>query len=93
MCISCCSEEHLLLKLEKGRITNHILSYDDEESALNQYFVCIEQELMMETSNIIAAVFFCVSAYYIFNLSYHKKAGSSYKKKIKKWESLKCIPL
>ena len=30
---------------------------------------------MMETSNIVSAVFLCIAAHYIFNLSYHRKTG------------------
>ena len=30
---------------------------------------------MIETSTIVAAIFFCLSAHYIFNLSYHTKTG------------------
>ena len=30
---------------------------------------------MMESSSIIAAIFFAVAAHYIFNLSYHSKTG------------------
>lgn len=40
-----------------------------------QFFISVEQNLMMECSNIAAAIFFCVVAHYIFNLSYHRKAG------------------
>ena len=42
---------------------------------MQQYFVCVEQELMMESTNIVAAIFFCIAAHYIFNLSYHPKTG------------------
>ena len=37
--------------------------------------MCVEQELMMESSNVVAAVFFCIAAHYIFNLTYHRKTG------------------
>ncbi len=30
---------------------------------------------MIETSNIVAAIFFCVAAHYVFNLTYHRKSG------------------
>ena len=30
---------------------------------------------MLECSNIVAAIFFCVGAHYIFNLNYHRKSG------------------
>ena len=47
-------------------------------------FLHVKQELMLETSNLIAAVFYCVAAHYIYNLSYHKRKvifRSSYKKR------------
>ena len=48
---------------------------EDEDTVLNQYFISVEQELMMETSNLTSAIFFCVAAHYIFNLTYHRKSG------------------
>lgn len=30
---------------------------------------------MLESSNIISAIFFCIGAHYIFNLNYHPKSG------------------
>lgn len=48
---------------------------DDEDTVLNQYFVSVEQELMMETSTLISAIFFTIAAHYIFNLTYHRKSG------------------
>ena len=48
---------------------------DEDEGMAHQYFVCVEQELMMESSNVVAAVFFCIAAHYIFNLTYHRKTG------------------
>ena len=52
-----------------------ILFHDEDEDIMQQYFVCVEQELMIESTNIITAIFFCVAAHYIFNLSYHRKSG------------------
>ena len=48
---------------------------DEEETIRNQYLISVEQELMTETSNLMAAIFFTIAAHYIFNLSYHRKAG------------------
>ena len=48
---------------------------DDEDTIMNQYFISVEQELMIESSNLMAAIFFTIAAHYIFNLSYHRKAG------------------
>ena len=39
---------------------------DDDEGVLNQYFIGIEQPLMMESSNVVSAVFlFIAYTYYI----------------------------
>ena len=40
-----------------------------------QFFICVEHNLMIECSNIAAAIFFCVAAHYIFNLTYNRKAN------------------
>lgn len=62
---------------EKENNQPHIVMFRDEEedATMNQYFVCVEQQLMMETTNIVSAVFFCLAAHYIFNLTYHRKSG------------------
>lgn len=48
---------------------------DDDDCLLRQFFICVEQALMMECSSFIAAIFFCIAAHSIFNLSYHPKTG------------------
>jgi hypothetical protein len=51
--------------------------FQDDESEgdmLPQYFIAIEQCLMLESSNLIAGVFFLLGAHYIFNVMYHPKA-------------------
>ena len=60
---------------ERNNSQPHIVLFIDDDEDLQQYFISVEQELMLETSNLIAAVFYCVAAHYIYNLSYHKKAG------------------
>lgn len=30
---------------------------------------------MLESGNLVAAIFYCLAAHYIFNLTYHKKSG------------------
>lgn len=49
----------------------HIVLFRDEEeeSAMIQYFVCVEQQPMMESANVVSAVFLCLVAHYIFNLT------------------------
>lgn len=54
----------------------HIVLFQDEEDdddLLGQYFIAIEQQLMLESSNIFAAVFHLLCTHYIFNLQYHPK--------------------
>ena len=46
---------------------------DSSDDLAAQFFIAIEQQLMMETSNIFAAVFYLMASHYIFNLSYHNK--------------------
>lgn len=48
---------------------------DDDEDTPPQFFISIEQQLMLESHNIITAIFSCIAAHYVFNLSYHKKTG------------------
>ena len=45
---------------------------EEDEDSIQQHFICVEQELILETSNILAAIFFCIAAHYIFNLEYNK---------------------
>ena len=49
------------------------MKFADEDEDLSQYFVSVEQRLILETSNLPSAVFLCIVAHYIFNLSYHRK--------------------
>ena len=42
---------------------------------MSQFFISVEQTLMMESSNLVAAFFYLVCAHYIFNLQYHPKAN------------------
>ena len=59
---------------EKNNNQPHIVLFSDRDED-EPIISCVEQSLMMETSNIVAAIFFCVAAHYIFNLSYHPKTG------------------
>ena len=62
---------------EKNNNQPHIVWFTDadEDEPLHQYFISVEHNLMMECSNIVAAIFYCVAAHYIFNLSYHPITG------------------
>ena len=41
---------------------------------MQQYFICVEQQLMLESSNLTSAIFLCLAAHYIFNVQYHPKS-------------------
>ena len=44
----------------------HIVVFsDDNEDVTKQYFIAVEQDLMMETSTPLAALFFLFAAHYI----------------------------
>lgn len=64
---------------EKNNNQPHIVLFSDDDSddedKLQQFFICVEQNLMLECSNITSAIFFCIGAHYIFNLNYHPKSG------------------
>ena len=45
----------------------------EDISPLAQYFIAVEQELMLESSNLPTAIFLCLTAHFIFNLNYHRK--------------------
>ena len=47
---------------------------EDDDDLLRQYFIAVEQHLVMESSNLVAAGFYLLSAHYIFNVQYHPKA-------------------
>ena len=64
---------------EKENNQPHIVLFcdedEDDEGMARKYFVCVEQELMMESSNIVAAVFFCIAGHYIFNFDLPSQNG------------------
>ena len=51
----------------------HLVKFQDEDEGLSQYFIAVEQKLMLECSTLSAALFFGMVAHYIFNLEYHSK--------------------
>lgn len=46
----------------------------DDDDVTGQYFISIEQTLVMESSNPVTAVFNLLVSHYVFNLAYHPKA-------------------
>lgn len=39
----------------------------------DQYFVCIEEQLLLESRDLATAIFLVLASYYVFNLAYHPK--------------------
>lgn len=46
-----------------------VIQHDEYE----QYFIAVEQCLMMETTDAATAIFLMLGSHYIFNLNYHPK--------------------
>ena len=56
----------------------HIVVFTDDDAVdepVNQYFIAVEQILLMQCSNAISAIFFLLAAHYIFNMAYHPKTN------------------
>lgn len=61
---------------DKANNHPHIICFQDEEEDLcGQYFIAVEQMLIMESSSLVTAFFFLFCAHYIFNVQYHPKAS------------------
>lgn len=52
----------------------HIVIFTNDEADDAQYFIAIEKMLVMESSNVTAAVFYLMAAHYVLNLGFHPKA-------------------
>ena len=67
-------EQHHL-KHQTRATTNHTVIFQDEEAddLPGQYFIAVEQQLVLESSNIVAAIFHLLCAHYIFNVQYYPK--------------------
>ncbi len=48
---------------------------ETDEDCLQQYFISIERNLILEANNFTSAIFAAIAAHYVFNLSYHKKCN------------------
>ena len=46
-----------------------------EQDDYDQYFLAIEQMLMLESRNVATALFLLLASHYVFNLSYHSKSA------------------
>ena len=49
--------------------------FSNEDTELQQFFIAVEHELILETSNLTGAIFLCIAAHNVYNLAYHKKTG------------------
>ena len=60
---------------EKSNNQPHIVIFRNEEDSElpDQYFICVEQQLILECSSLEAAIFFCIASHYFLNLQYHPK--------------------
>ena len=47
-----------------------VLMYDCEDSSRNDYFIMIEQELLLKTSHFDEAIFLLLAVHYVFDLEY-----------------------
>ena len=62
--------------MDKHNSQPHIVLFeadDDEEDIQGQYFISIELQIMMESSNLVTAIFNLLAAHYVLNLAYHPK--------------------
>ena len=48
---------------------------EDNEDVCGQFFVAVEQSVMLECSNIFATIFYLIAAHYMFNIEYHAKVN------------------
>ena len=46
-----------------------------QQDDYDQYFLAIEQTLMLESRDVAAALFLLLASHYVFNLSYHSKCS------------------
>ena len=60
---------------EQNNNQPHIVYFKDPDGELDQFFISIEQALLLESGSLSAAIFYCVAAHFVFNLNYHKKSG------------------
>ena len=61
---------------EKGNNQPHIVIFHSEEEGSElpqQYFISVEQQLILECSSLESAVFLCIASHYFLNLEYHPK--------------------
>jgi len=56
---------------ESGNSQPHLVVFNHDE--FDQFFIAIEQKLLMECSDLATALYLLLGSHYILNLSYHPK--------------------
>ena len=57
----------------------HIVKFKDADPELRpQYFIAIEQKLVVECSGLVCAMYTLLITHYVFDLGYHPKAKDYY---------------
>ena len=57
----------------------HIVKFKDADPELRpQYFIAIEQNLVVECNSLVGAVYTLLMTHYVFDLGYHPKAKDFY---------------
>ena len=59
--------------MQKGNNQPHVVVIQHDE--YEQYFIAVEQCLIMETTDVATAIFLMLGSHYIFNLNYHPKVN------------------
>lgn len=58
----------------------HIIKFRDADPELRpQYFIAIEQKLVIECNSLVGAMFTLLATHYVFDLGYHTKAKDFFK--------------
>ena len=63
--------------IQKGNGQPYIVWFtaEEDDDVTEQLFVVVEESLMLEMNSLLSALFGCMAAHYIFNVSYHPKTG------------------
>lgn len=64
---------------DTGNNQPHIVKFKDPDPELrSQYFIAIEQQLVVECRSLVGAVYTLLVTHYVFDLGYHPKAKDFY---------------
>ena len=73
----------LLQRSDAENAQPHIVVVTNDD--YNQYFIAIEQEMCMESTDVATAVFNLIVSHYVFNLNYHDKINEMLRFVQEKW--------